>query len=490
MTQHPPNGGRIAWIGKAIAIRLRFPILLALALLAASQWDLLRAYWAKLATGWGAASASQAVSADTEYFCPMDPGVLSDWPSKCPVCNMALVRRKKGDTTPLPEGVIARMQFSPYRIQLAGIGTVPVAYRPLASEAAGPARAVEGKKGPEWVVDLFAREAAGIVPGRSARLIDASGREYEAEVADIEEEGIRARARLDLADPDHSPAPGTSLRGVIEVPMASLEPFRSLPSDPPALRPKEPRRLYRCPDHSDVVRDKPGTCPQDRGKLVPLEMAANQRIRWWCPMHPGVVADEPGKSCEQCKGMILVPRVISYRPSGQVLAVPESAVVDTGSRRVVYVERMPGMFDGVEVTLGPRCGPAYPVVAGLEPGQRVVSAGAFLVDAEARLDPNAAAGYFGASRSVEAKAAAAGPAGDAPSLSAEDKALIARQKICPVTGMDLGSMGAPSRMVVRGRTVFLCCEGCQPMVEDDPDTFLAKIPAEPAAAEAVPSPAP
>ena len=39
-----------------------------------------------------------------------------------------------------------------------------------------------------------------------------------------------------------------------------------------------------------------------------------------------------------------------------VLAVPESAVVDTGNRKVVYCERMPGLFDGVEVTLGRRCG--------------------------------------------------------------------------------------------------------------------------------------
>ena len=30
-------------------------------------------------------------------FCPMDPGVLSDWPGKCSICYMALVRREKGD---------------------------------------------------------------------------------------------------------------------------------------------------------------------------------------------------------------------------------------------------------------------------------------------------------------------------------------------------------------------------------------------------------
>ena len=51
--------------------------------------------------------------------------------------------------------------------------------------------------------------------------------------------------------------------------------------------------------------------------------------------------------------MVLKPRVISYAPAGQVLAVPVSAVVDAGARKVVFVETMPGMFDGVEVVLGP-----------------------------------------------------------------------------------------------------------------------------------------
>ena len=64
----------------------------------------------------------------------MDPGVLSDWPGRCGVCNMALVRRKKGEAAMLPDGVVARMQLSPYRVQLAGIRTAAAEFRPLARE--------------------------------------------------------------------------------------------------------------------------------------------------------------------------------------------------------------------------------------------------------------------------------------------------------------------------------------------------------------------
>ena len=161
--------------------------------------------------------------------------------------------------------------------------------------------------------------------------------------------------------------------------------------------------------------------------------------------------------------MSLVPRIVSYCPSGQVLAIPESAVIDTGSRQVVYVERMPGMFDGVEVRLGPRSGESYPVVEGLEVGQAVAVAGAFLVDAETRLNPSLAAGYFGARRPEVAATKPEPPAEKSGlgGLAPTDRDLAIEQGICPVTGKKLGSMGTPVRFVARGRTVFLCCGGAK-----------------------------
>ena len=77
--------------------------------------------------------------------------------------------------------------------------------------------------------------------------------------------------------------------------------------------------------------------------------------------------------------------------------MPERAVIDTGAKQVVYIEQKPGVFDGVEVQLGPRSGDYYAVFKGLHAGQRVAAAGAFLIDAETRLNPAVAAAYFGAS---------------------------------------------------------------------------------------------
>jgi YHS domain-containing protein len=60
-------------------------------------------------------------------------------------------------------------------------------------------------------------------------------------------------------------------------------------------------------------------------------------------------------------------------------------------------------------------------------------------------------------------------------LSPEDRALALKQKVCPVSGEALGSMGTPLKMNVKGQTVFLCCEGCKDRLLASPDEYLAKI---------------
>jgi hypothetical protein len=61
------------------------------------------------------------------------------------------------------------------------------------------------------------------------------------------------------------------------------------------------------------------------------------------------------------------------------------------------------------------------------------------------------------------------------SLSAEDRAAALKQKICPVSGGPLGSMGAPIKVAVAGHIVFICCEHCEQPLKDDAETHLAKI---------------
>lgn len=191
---------------------------------------------------------------------------------------------------------------------------------------------------------------------------------------------------------------------------------------------------------------------------------------------------------------------------GELLAVPQSAVIDTGSQKIVYREVEPSVFEGVLVKLGPKMtGPDdvifFPVLHGLEPGTKVVTSGSFLVDAETRLNPSAGSIYFGGSggagsgkSSVTAVRPTTPDDPDAKILAAlaklspEDRKLADSQRYCPVlTQNRLGSMGAPVKITVDGETVFLCCAGCKDNALSDTKSTLAKVKAAREKKDAAPS---
>ena len=67
------------------------------------------------------------------------------------------------------------------------------------------------------------------------------------------------------------------------------------------------------------------------------------------------------------------------------LTVPADAVVNTGLRKTVFVDRGNGYLEPRGVETGERIGERVQVNSGLRAGERVVSSGAFLIDSEAQL---------------------------------------------------------------------------------------------------------
>jgi Cu(I)/Ag(I) efflux system membrane fusion protein len=418
-----PRRGLRWWL-RVAEVRLRFVVLVLVVLGVVTQWQRLRGAWDDWWYAWRGQPPAAGVSGETEYFCPMDPGVVSIWPAICPICNMDLVQRKKHDAQLLPEGVVARMQISPYRVQLAGIRTAEVASRGLIHEipVAGVLQAdVEATEpaapGGELHFDatISHRDAPLLSRPRAATVSAVHNLAMSVEgIAEIVPAADRARGDavppLDVphvrvrVDAEHGLAPGTPVRAVIRVPAADV-----------------------------AVRSQS--------------------------------ASTSDPSADQA-----------------CLAVPETAVVDHGERQLVFVESMPGTFDAVVVRLGPRCGDYYPVLSGLVPKQRVAVACAFLIDAETRLNPSLAVAYFGATqasaegRAPEVRVASRQTAGS-PALTPEDAALAEKQKVCPVTDLPLNSMGGPVVSIVDGRKVFLCCKGCEPRLKNEPAKYLAKLPA-------------
>lgn len=70
---------------------------------------------------------------------------------------------------------------------------------------------------------------------------------------------------------------------------------------------------------------------------------------------------------------------------GRKLAVPNEAVIDTGLRQIVYVDKGDGYFEPRAVITGFRAEKFIEVVAGLKAGEKVASSANFLIDSEAKL---------------------------------------------------------------------------------------------------------
>lgn len=84
-------------------------------------------------------------------------------------------------------------------------------------------------------------------------------------------------------------------------------------------------------------------------------------------------------------GMYAEARVSASPMPEPVIAIPRSAVIDDGARQAAFVAKDGGLFEPRTLTLGAR-GDAYVEVRdGLAEGERIVVAGAFLIDAESNL---------------------------------------------------------------------------------------------------------
>ena len=103
------------------------------------------------------------------------------------------------------------------------------------------------------------------------------------------------------------------------------------------------------------------------------DMTRTGRVRIVLPnadlaMRPGMFAD------------------VTFRADlGEAVQVPESAVIFTGPRHIVFVDLGEGRLQPRDIEVGLRAGGVYQVVSGLEVGERIVTSGNFLVAAESRI---------------------------------------------------------------------------------------------------------
>jgi Cu(I)/Ag(I) efflux system membrane fusion protein len=505
---------RFKLVVKVIELRLRFIALMAVTGLTFAYWDTI---WNRYDKWMRPPAHGHTTASDVEYFCPMHPSVVRDEVGSCPICGMPLSRRKKGEQAVLPEGVTARVQLAPFRIEQAGIRTAVVDYAPLdetlttvgtvefderrqahiVSKIRGMARVeklyvnftgAEVREG-ETLAELYSPELYqaiqelllsrqsmqqrpkmqsalgrsvlgdpsemvrlgeeklklwGLTQSQVEEILKQGKSDYRIkivapigghvvkknvvegqyvsegqsmfEVADLHTVWVKAQVfedevglvhdgqevvatveafpgqvfpgrvafiqphldpatrtvelRYDLDNPGHKLRPGMFATVTLKTPVAETPMFRDRVA------------AARAVHHVSLTAEEQKVCPVTNAKLgsmgPPVSDEVQGRKVWMCCLScPPKLKASPAK--------YLARLVVA--PKDGVLSVPESAVIDTGTDKIVYVETEPGIFEGRKVILGPRSGDHFPVLEGIAPGAKVAAAGAFLIDAESRINP-------------------------------------------------------------------------------------------------------
>ncbi len=465
----PPKSRAWITVLEVIGVRLRFVAILAATFAMIAYWDAIHNYWDKWtrpqAVAGGQLPAEKEFFCPMHPKVVRRSLEADGSIPKCPICGMPLSLRSKGELPPLPAGATARVQLSPERIEQAGVETVEIAYRPMTMDISTVGTVVydesrlsrvvartSGYVEKLYVDKTFVRVARGDplaeiyspdLYSTSQELLLAANGGGTKELAES------ARRRLQLfgvsdREIDAILQAGTALpRLVLRAPRSGRVTAKNIEA---GARVEDGMTLLEIADLSavwieadvyekDLAYVRKGQAVEASVEAIPNRVFAGKaalvypqldaatrtnrvRLAMANPgeaLRPGMYATvrihvpldeiEPFKSRAAKDATLRMATAADGRQVEEALAVPERAVIDTGAKQIVYVERRPGVFEGVEAQLGPRNGDFYAVAGGLSAGDRVAAAGAFLIDAETRLNP-AAAGYLGAQGGPSARPSA------------------------------------------------------------------------------------
>ncbi len=345
------------------------------------------------------------------YYCPMHPNFTSDKPRECPICGMSLVKRETaGPTVAKPsEGAAKKILF--YRNPMNPTVTSPVPmkdsmgmdYIPVYEEQASKTTQSGVYINPAKHQLIGVKKQKVEVRKLSGKILTVGKVAYDPDLFVAQEEYIQSvKTNRNMGENDSNYAveqpesfTKTARRKLLLLGMSSNE------IDDLTMRGKADFRLY-LPDVNDSqvwvyltiyeyesalvkeglpVKIETIAYPGEifEGEIVSIAPILNTATRTLN------VRTLVNNTSNKLKLGMYVNAEITYN-LGNKLAVPQDAVMDSGTHKIVFVADSGGYFKPREVTLGSKSEGYYEILQGLSVGEEVVTSGNFLVDSESKLN--------------------------------------------------------------------------------------------------------
>jgi Cu(I)/Ag(I) efflux system membrane fusion protein len=381
---------------------------------------------------WFGREQRQTASTGQLWTCGMHPQVIQDHPGLCPICHMDLTPLRAGTSTAGTGGMpSSTVTIDPVVVQNMGVRTTKVTQGPLHTTV----RAVGVLKEAEpnvhdvnlrlsgWVEKLHAN-TEGMHVSKGAPLFDL----YSPQLQTAVEELLAARRASSAPGADQLAAKSTAalaesaerklvLLGLGKEQVEKLANLDRAPRTITFTSPisghvteksivegaavKEGERVLRIVDHSTLWLDaqiyesqlpfiKQGQKATATVASMPGKKFAGEVVF----VHPHVDPTTrtvmvrlvvPNESLVLKPGMY-ASVLVTAELADQTVLVPREAVIDTGTRQIVFLTREQGQFEPRNVRMGVSGQDGLvQVLEGLSPGETVVVSGQFLIDAESRM---------------------------------------------------------------------------------------------------------
>jgi membrane fusion protein, copper/silver efflux system len=365
-------------------------------------------------------SASKAPSEEKSYYtCPMHPSVKSDHPGACPVCGMNLVKRtEQVEMSKEEHQSLGQVTLSPTKQVLANVATSVASRMSLEKEirAAGKIAYAE----PNF------RQISARFPGRIEKLyITYEGQQVNKNdpVADVySPEAISAQQEYLLATESKSDELLQQSRqklllwGFTESQIMKLDESKTVKNTLTIYSPingtvwkknvqqqqyvTAGENLFDIADlstvwmYTDVYEFemqgvKIGQTVEATSDAYP-EKIFTGRITFISPtVDPSsrtirIRAEMPNIS-EELKLDMFLNATIKIKLS-EAIVVPTTAVLSTGTRQVVWVQKDAGIFEPRLVKVGERSNEYVQILDGINEGETIVTSGGYLIDSESQLE--------------------------------------------------------------------------------------------------------
>jgi Cu(I)/Ag(I) efflux system membrane fusion protein len=314
----------------------------------------------------------------------------------CPMCGMALKKLSRLEAEEL-KGVVSKVKIEGNQIQLAGVRTEPVKKLRLYKEIRTVGRVA-------YDPNLASAQEEFIA---SLKAFD------KIREGNIEEINERA---LNLVS---SSKRKLRLLGLSEEQIKGLEEKREVETS--LILPEEKMWIYGDVYEYELSWVKEGaearisttTFPGEEfyGTISSINPVLDPKTR---SVRFRVEVDNPGLKLkpEMYVDVVIMSMYMSEGGLHEVLAIPKNSVLDTGTRKIVWVDKGNEEYEGRLVEVGPEASATvgdgktrfYPVLKGLIEGEKVVIKANFLIDSQSQISGVAAAAYGGAVGVEEKKA--------------------------------------------------------------------------------------